>query len=329
MERTGMSKDRRRRKNKSELFPGKRPKREVQLWLQEVETINKEIQTIEEEGGRGIWKYFPCMHMGKLACQKIQEVKELYQRGGFRDSLVVDPPVSHGEELPTTTLVGESTTKRTIERVREHLLDENFRRIAVYGMGGIERGKFDNIIWVTVTKPSSVFKLQEDIARNLKLDLTNSGDETTRAGKLNNELKTWKRYVLILDDMWEAFHLEDVGIPEPSPTNGCRLLLTTRSLEVCNHMDCVNIKMELLSKEDSWDLFLDKVGRDVLNTRDIEPIVKEVVKECARLPLAIITIAGSLKNVIDVSEWRNALNELRTPKKGPKNVDAAAIFERL
>nr|XP_023897401.1 disease resistance protein SUMM2-like [Quercus suber] len=331
-------------KMKSELFPGKRPKREVQLWLQEVETINGEIQTIEEEGGRGIWKYFPRMHMGKLACLKIQEVKELYQRGGFRDSLVVDPPVSHGEELPTTTLVGESTTKRTIERVREHLLDENFRRIAVYGMGGIgkttvmkrinndlskERDKFDNIIWVTVSKPSSVFKLQEDIAHKLKLDLTNSGDETTRAGKLNNELKNWKRYVLILDDMWEAFHLEDVGIPEPTPTNGCRLLLTTRSLEVCNRMDCVNIKMELLSEEDSWDLFLDKVGHDVLNTQDIEPIVKEVVKECARLPLAIITIAGSLKNVIDVSEWRNALNELRTPKKGPKNVDAAKIFEIL
>ncbi|KAM3743842.1 hypothetical protein ACB098_06G005800 [Castanea mollissima] len=331
-------------KMKSELFPGKRPKREVQHWLQEVETINGEIQTIEEEGGRGIWKYFSRMHMGKLACQKIQEVEELYQRGGFRDSLVVDPPVSHGEELLTTTLVGESTTKRTIERVREHLLDENFRRIAVYGMGGIgkttvmkiinndllkERDKFDNIIWVTVSKSSSVFKLQEDIARKLKLDLTNSRDETTRAGKLNNELKNWKRYVLILDDMWEAFYLEDVGIPEPTPTNGCRLLLTTRSLEVCDRMDCVNIKMEPLSEKESWDLFLDKVGRDVLNTRDIEPIVKEVVKECAGLPLAIVTIAGSLKNVIDVSEWRNALNELRTPKKGPKNVDAATIFERL
>ncbi|XP_050246172.1 disease resistance protein RPS2-like [Quercus robur] len=332
-------------KMNSELFPGKRPKREVQLWLQEVETINGEIQTIEEEGSRGIWKYFPRMHMGKLACQKIQEVEELHQRGGcFRDSLVVDQPVSHREELPTTTLVGERTTKRTIERVREHLLDENFRRIAVYGMGGIgkttvmkqinndlskERDKFDNIIWVTVSKPSSVFKLQHDIACKLKLDLTNFGDETTRAGKLNNELKNWKRYVLILDDVWEAFPLEDVGIPEPTPTNGCRLLLTTRSLEVCNRMDCVNIKMELLSKEDSWDLFLDKVGRDVLNTRDIEPIVKKVVKECACLPLAIVTIAGSLKNVIDVSEWRNALNELRTPKKGPKNVDAVAIFERL
>ncbi|XP_075672359.1 putative disease resistance protein At1g61300 isoform X2 [Castanea sativa] len=330
---------------KSELFPGKRPKSVVQLWLQEVETINGEIQTIEEEGGRGIWKYFPRMHMGKLACQKIQNAEALYQRGrGFRDSLVHDPPVSHGEELPTTTLVGESTTERTIERVREHLLDENFRRIAVCGMGGIgkttvikqinndllkERDKFDNVIWVTVSKSSSVFKLQHDIACKLDLDLTNSRDETTRAGKLNNALKNRKRFVLILDDMWEAFRLEDVGIPEPTRTNGCKLVLTTRNFEVCTHMGYEKIQMDLLSEKESWNLFWGKVGRDVLNTRDIEPIVKEVVKECVGLPLAIVTIAGSLKNVIDVSEWRNALNELRTPKKGPKNVDAATIFERL
>ncbi|KAL4618419.1 hypothetical protein ACB092_06G009000 [Castanea dentata] len=333
-------------KMKSELFPGKRPKREVQLWLQEVETFNGEIQTIEEQGGRGIWKYFPRMHMGKLACQKIQEVEELYQRGGFRDSLAVDPPVSHGEELPTTTLVGESTTKRTIERVREHLLDENFRRIAVCGMGGIgkttvikqinnnllkERDKFDNVIWVTVSKSSSVFKLQHDIACKLDLEneLSKFNDETTRASKLNLALKNRKRFVLILDDMWEAFRLEDVGIPEPTRTNGCKLVLTTRNFEVCTHMGCEKIQMDLLSEKESWNLFLDKVGRDVLNTRDIEPIVKEVVKECAGLPLAIVTIAASLKTASGVSEWRNALNELRTPKKGPKYVDAAEIFERL
>ncbi|KAM4102510.1 hypothetical protein ACJW30_06G006000 [Castanea mollissima] len=333
-------------KMKSELFPGKRPKREVQLWLQEVEKINGEIQTIEEEGGRGIWKYFPRMHMGKLACQKIQDAEALCQRGRFRDSLVDDPPVSHGEELPTTTLVGESTTERTIERVREHLLDENFRRIAVYGMGGIgkttvikqinndllkERDKFDNVIWVTVSKSSSVFKLQHDIACKLDLEneLSKFNDETTRASKLNLALKNRKRFVPILDDMWEAFRLEDVGIPEPSRTNGCKLVLTTRDTEVCTHMDCVSIEMDLLSEEESWDLFLKRVGHDVLNTRDIEPIVKEVVKKCAGLPLAIVTIAGSLKTAIGVSEWRNALNELRTLEKGAKYVNAAAISETL
>jgi disease resistance protein RPS2 len=94
-------------------------------------------------------------------------------------------------------------------------------------------------------------------------------------------------------------------------------------------MNCKNIKMELLSKEESWNLFLDTLGHDVLiNNPNLKAIVEEVVKECARLPLAIITIAGSLKNVVHASEWRNALEELRTSIKGPNNVDNA-VFERL
>jgi disease resistance protein RPS2 len=224
----------------AELFPGKRRKKEVELWLQNVETVNAEIETIEQEVGRV--KYSNA-RIGKIACKKIQEVEELMnQRGGFGDSFVVDPPVSRGQVLPTTTIVGESTAKRTLEKIWEHMLGEDFRKIGVYGMGGIgkttvmkeinncvlkETDRFDNVIWVTVSKASNVFKLQNDIACKLELNLSSFKDETTRASKLYVALENRKRYVLILDDMWEAFRLQDVGIPEPTPTNGCKLVLTT------------------------------------------------------------------------------------------------------
>ena len=275
----------------AELFPGKSPKEEVKFWLQKVETINEEIQNIEQEA-RGMC--FSRMHVGKLACKKIQEVEEIYQKGGFVDNLVVDPPISHAEVLPTTTLVGESTSKRTMKKVWEHIIGEDFRKIGVYGMGGIgkttvmkqinncllkETDKFDNVIWVTISKALNVFKLQTDIACKLNLDLSKYEDETTRAGKLNVALENRKRYVLILDDMWEAFRLEDIGIPEPTSTNGCKLVLTTRDVKVCDGMNCKNIKMKLLSKEESWNLFLDTLGHDVLiNNPNLKAIVEEVVK---------------------------------------------------
>ena len=325
----------------AELFPGKRPKQVVQLWLQNVETIDGEIETIEEEAST---RKYSRVHIGKLACEKIQEVEELIdQRGRFVDSLVVDPPVSRGDVLPTTTLVGESTAKRTMENIWEYLIGEDIRKIGVYGMGGIgkttvmkqinncllkESGKFDYIIWVTVSKAFNVINIQNEIARKLNVDLSEFKDETTRAGMLYLALENRDRFVLILDDLWEAFRLEDVGIPEPTSENGCKLVLSTRDVEVCNKMSCENIKMELLSEEESWNLFLDTVGYDILHTPNFEAIVKEVVKECNNLPLAIITIAGSLKNAVHASEWRNALEELRTSIKGPNNIDSA-IFERL
>ena len=117
----------------AERFPGKRRKKEVELWLQNVETVNAEIETIEQEAGRV--KYSNA-RIGKIAYKKTQEVEELMnQRGGFGDSFVVDPPVSRGDVLPITTIVGESTAKRTLEKIWEHVLGEDFRKIGVYGMG--------------------------------------------------------------------------------------------------------------------------------------------------------------------------------------------------
>ncbi|KAK4558516.1 hypothetical protein RGQ29_008019 [Quercus rubra] len=327
-------------KMKAELLPRKKPKREVEFWLQKVETINADIQNIEQEAERG--KYFSRMRVGKIACKKIQEVTELIDQScGFGESLVIDPPVSYGDELPTRALVGESTAEITMEKIWEHLLDEDCRMIGVNGMGGVgkttimkqinnrllkEKDKFNHVIWVTVSKAFDVIKLQNDIASKLDPNLFKSEDETTRAGKLYAALKEMKKCVLILDDLWNAFPLENIGIPEPTSENGCKLVVTTRDAKVCDGMNCKTIKVELLSIKESHDLFLKTVGCDVSNIP--EDVVEGVVKQCARLPLAIITIAGSLKNVVDVSEWRNTLNELRTSTKGLAHVDDE-IFGRL
>ncbi|XP_030947552.1 probable disease resistance protein At1g62630 isoform X2 [Quercus lobata] len=327
-------------KIRAELLPRKKLKREVKFWLQKVETINADIQNIEQEAERG--KYFSRMHVGKFSCKKIQEVAELIDQScGFGESLVIDPPVSYGDELPTGALVGESTAEITMENIWKHLLDEDCGMIGVYGMGGVgkttitkhinnrllkEKEKFNHVIWVTVSKAFDVIKLQNDIASKLDPNPLKSEDETTRAGKLYAALKEMKKWVLILDDLWSAFPLENIGIPEPTSENGCKLVLTTRDAKVCDGMNCKTIKVELLSIKESHDLFLKTVGCDVSNIP--EDVVEGVVKQCARLPLAIITIAGSLKNVVDVFEWRNTLNELRTSTKGSAHVDAP-VFKSL
>ncbi|XP_050262733.1 probable disease resistance protein At1g61300 [Quercus robur] len=154
--------------------------------------------------------------------------------GAFTDSLVIDPYLSNGEKMSEPTLIGESTAERVKEEIWACVLDDDVRKIGLYGMGGIgkstvmkhinnrllkEKNKFDSVIWVIVSKSLNVIQLQHDIAHKLDLNLTKIEDVGARAAKLMAKLEDNDRYVLILDDMWEIFALEEVGIPEPMDAN--------------------------------------------------------------------------------------------------------------
>ncbi|GLT60276.1 hypothetical protein SLA2020_330480, partial [Shorea laevis] len=54
-----------------------------------------------------------------------------------------------------------------------------------------------------------------------------------------------------------------------------------------------------------------------------------MVDKCAGLPLAIVVIAGSMKGVTDVQQWRHALNELRERLKDTTKGSGDEIFEQL
>ncbi|PON68480.1 NB-ARC domain, LRR domain containing protein [Trema orientale] len=252
----------------TELMPGATMlKNEVELWLARVEAINVEIKAIEEKVERV--KFFSRASFGRNVVMKTEEVQDLWK-------------------------TGDTSTK-----------------FGVYGMGGIgkttalehinnrileSKDKFDSVIWVTVSKDSDLMNLQDKIAYKLGVHISKADDDKiTRAAKLREKFETKKRFVLILDDLWEAHSLKEVGIPEPTLQNGCRLILTTRSVEVCHRMSCEQIRIELLSDDDALNLFLDTVGRHVLSIQNLAVIVKEIIQECAGLPLAVVTIAGSLK----------------------------------
>ncbi|XVE79046.1 hypothetical protein DITRI_Ditri14bG0026600 [Diplodiscus trichospermus] len=320
------------------LHPRKKLKKEVELWFRNVERINCEIQDLQQKfGERNI------VSGGFLkgnVFKKIQEVEELFQQGRFHDDLGVDNPGWIGQALSTTNLFGESA-KTCMKDIWAYLMDDGIRKIGVWGMGGVgkttimklihnqllkECEKFDVVIWITVSKELNIIKLQNRIARALYVTLHEDDDETRRAGMINEMLTRKGKYVLILDDLWDKFSLEEVGIPEPF--NGSKLLVTTRLLDVCRYLDCREVKVPTLSKSDAWSLFLEKVGQDVLNHPDLLPIVKSVAKECAGLPLAIVTIASSMKGVLNDHEWRNALHELNSQVKSVNEMEER-VFEQL
>ncbi|WRX29149.1 NB-ARC - like 10, partial [Theobroma cacao] len=322
----------------AELQPRKKLKKQVDLWLGTVERINGEIENLEQRVAQSstISRGFHTVTVLK----KIQEVEDLLQQGKFDQGLVVDDLTQIGQALTTTTLVGQAA-EICKKEIWTCLMDDDVRKIGVWGMGGIgkttimkiinnqlleETQKFNIVIWVTVSKEMNISKIQKGILRAIGEDLYEDEEEAIRAGKLYKRLIEKGRYVLILDDLWDKLSLEEVGIPEPC--NGSKLVITTRKLDVCRYLDCREVKMRTLLKHDAWSFFLEKVGRDILNYPNLLPIVESVVEQCAGLSLAIVTVASSMKGIRSIHEWRNALNELSRPVKSVTGLDEK-VFQQL
>jgi disease resistance protein RPS2 len=175
------------------------------------------------------------------------------------------------------------------------------------------RGISHCVYWVTVSRDFSIKRLQNLIAKCLGLDLSSEDDDLRRAVKLSKELRKKQKWILILDDLWNTFELHEVGIPDP--VKGCKLIMTTRSERVCQRMDSQNkIKVKPLSESEAWDLFKEKLEHVITLCQEVERIAVDIARECAGLPLGIITIAGSLRRVDDLHEWRNTLKKLKESK---------------
>ncbi|KAL4377018.1 hypothetical protein GQ457_02G037990 [Hibiscus cannabinus] len=324
----------------TELQPRKKLKAEVQIWLKNVERINGEVQDLDGRIGESnvLTRGFHAEDVSR----KIKEVEELInQRHQFHGGLVVDNPQWIGQVLSTTTLSGEAV-KACVEEIWQCLMDDEVRKIGVWGMGGVgktsimklvnnqllkETGKFDIVIWITVSKEMSIAKLQRDIASKIGVDFSGDEDETTRAGKLFETLsQKISRFVMILDDLWKKVSLERIGIPEPFV--GSKLVLTTRSADVCKQIDCKVIEVKCLTEEEAWKLFSEKVGPNILNNPEVELIARPIAKRCRGLPLGVITIASCMRGIDDICEWRNALTELSLHKTSVNGLKDE-VFQQL
>ncbi|KAL1202927.1 Disease resistance protein RPS2 [Cardamine amara subsp. amara] len=231
-------------------------------------------------------------------------------------------------EIPISSVVGITTM---MERVWEFLSEgENRGIIGVYGPGGvgkttlmqsinnelIKRGhQYDVLIWVTMSREYGECTIQQAVGAGLGLSWDEKETGEHRALKIYRALKQ-KRFLLLLDDVWEEINLEKAGVPRPDRENKCKVMFTTRSMALCSKLgaEC-KLRVEFLGKQYAWELFCDKVGRnDVLESPSIRRLAEIIVSKCGGLPLALITLGGAMAHRETEEEWIHASEVLdRSP----------------
>ncbi|XP_031266823.1 disease resistance protein SUMM2-like [Pistacia vera] len=278
---------------------------QVQGWLSRVEAVGTEVEEIINDSSQEIERLclgdycsrncISSYRFGKKVAEKLKYMATLRSEGDFKDVArrVLKDSVN---EIPIDPkIVGMQTI---FDKVWRCLGEEQVGIIGLHGTGGVgkttlltqinnnfcnERNDFDVVIWVVVSKDHKVEKIQEVIGEKIGLS-SESWKTKSLLYKAQDLFKilSKKKFVLLLDDIWERVDLKDVGIPHPDPNNGSKIVFTTRSVEVCGHMEAhKHFRVEFLENKEAWNLFQSKVGEDTLNNH---PDILELVnKICLRL----------------------------------------------
>ncbi|KAH0905889.1 LOW QUALITY PROTEIN: hypothetical protein HID58_037716, partial [Brassica napus] len=280
-----------------EEFTGRRERlSQVQVWLTNVLNTENRFNDLFSTNNVELRRLCLCG-----LCSRNMKMSYIYGKRVVR-MLKETTLVAKVDEMPVQpTIVGQETM---VERVWTRLMEEGVEVVGMYGMGGVGKttlltqinNKFTETCGggggggfeVVVSKSPEIHRIQGDIAKKLGLEGEEWGqkNENQRALEIHNVLKR-RKFVLLLDDIWEKVNLKAVGVPHPSRQNGCKVAFTTRSRDVCG------------------------LGENTLKGHpDIPHLARKLAGKCCGLPLALNVIGETMACKMTVQEWRTAINHL-------------------
>ncbi|KAM5549370.1 disease resistance protein [Rosa sericea] len=327
---------------------GGRIKPELQIWLIGADNAMTDVRQLNGEAGAGEkcfigwfpnlkWRY----NLGKRACNLTTTLNKLVADAKF-ETVTLEvrraPEVRH--LISVEGFEAFEATRQAMDTVMNALKKNEVTAIGVYGMGGIGKttlvkqvgaqvckdGLFDLMITAVVSQNPVVMQIQDQLKDMLTLNLPET-TEIVRAARLKERIIRGKKILIILDDIWETIDFSIIGIPSHDELARCgsKVILTTRRIQVCHGMGSqVKIPLNLLSEDDSWNLFVKNARKSFESTNFCE-VAKQVAKECGGLPVALIAVARALGDKNQLKEWQEAARRLEISQPASLDDDGRVL----
>ncbi|CAN6294008.1 unnamed protein product [Urochloa humidicola] len=179
--------------------------------------------------------------------------------------------------------------------------------VSVFGFGGLGKTTLAKIVYEECSKwfrcrAFVSISLNPNMAMILKNILHQFGnykyEATWDEAQLINELRQFlrnKRYFVVIDDIWSKSVWETIKHAFIENGRGNIIITTTRILDVAKQAGDV-YKLQPLSPLDSRKLFYLRISgtEDKCPPNELVQLSESILKKCAGVPLAIITIAAML-----------------------------------
>uniref|UniRef100_A0A8I6XWF6 Uncharacterized protein n=1 Tax=Hordeum vulgare subsp. vulgare TaxID=112509 RepID=A0A8I6XWF6_HORVV len=249
---------------------------------------------------------------------RVRKVKERYDRYKLHDVAAnvartrVDPRLS-AMYNKVSDLVG---IDKPIDDIMKSLSENShmperskLKTFSIVGFGGLGKTtlvkavydklnkKFDCGVFVLVGQNPDMKKVLGDIIHELGVQMCTISSMMDVRQLINHlrKLLTNKRYLIVIDDIWDVQSWEIIKYAFPDNNHGSRVMTTTRICEVAKKVGGI-YNMKPLSDDNSKKLFSSRIFGEEGTNLDNQSVqvCNKILRKCGGVPLSIITIASLL-----------------------------------
>ncbi|CAA3010149.1 late blight resistance homolog R1A-10 [Olea europaea subsp. europaea] len=285
-------------------------------------------------------------HSGDIFTTSFHEIAKLIEEvdsikimaGKIEDESGIQEDSERNTSLPVGSLrtapSGQSTMvglDDAMAKIKDHLVNSSSKLevVSIVGMGGIGKTTlahkvyidkyieyhFHICAWCTVSQNYNAQKILLGLLDSMEKQIDGREKDIDQLGELLYKKLKGRRYLFVMDDVWDIEAWDSVKRYFPDDKAGSRILLTTRLENVANKISSRSHlhHVRFLNDEESWKLFHLKVFGKGFCPLELEEIGKKIAQNCGGLPLTVAVIGGLLSKTSKTPHyWRSIAKNLRS-----------------